>query len=815
MQTHTGPLAAPAQEKAPEVNPRMKKDDQTILDRLARHAQRHPDRPAYRFLRDRGDLDCLTYGQLSARVAALAGYLREHAAAGNRALLLYPPGLAFIEAFLGCLAGGVIAVPAYPPRKNRSADRLLCLARDCSPRLLLTTRQPEPSLGPDLLGAVAPGHCLCTDTIETSSSPLGRLPAVNPCGIAFLQYTSGSTGNPRGVVVTHRNILVNEEAIRPNFGHTAESVVVSWVPVFHDMGLIGGVFQPLFAAIPGVFLAPAAFLQEPVRWLQAVTEYRATTTGGPNFAWEHCLRRVTEEQKEGLDLSSLRVAYNGAEPIRAETLDRFTAAFARCGFRLRTFFPCYGLAESTLFVSGGPPQRDPVRACVSARGLEEHAWVRVEGDDPADVRWLVSSGRVAEGTRVEVVHPETRRRCRPGEIGEIWIASGSVAAGYWNRSDESRETMQAVLADDGAGPFLRTGDLGHVEAGELFITGRLKDLIILPGRNIYPQDIEAVVERALAFAESISCAVFATETDGQEQLAVVVEATREVVRWARAAEENHAPDPPVSEAAEALEGMVGRIRAAVTEEFQVPVHTIVFVRPGTFPHTSSGKVQRRACRDGLRSGSLNVVYQWHAEAEECPGRSPAGGVGRTEQELRGWLQAQLQEVLKTPAPPRPETSFFEMGLDSLKAVELCARLQRAVGPEYPLSETLAFDYPTISRLERHLAERFGTAEVTGRNQAAAGPDGQDRVAVVGLACRLPGAPDAEAFWRLLLGGVDATTEVPPDRWDVDAYYDPDPGAAGKTYTRRGPRWATRSRCRLRRRRWGRGGCPTGPSCSAR
>lgn len=770
----------------------MSNDTKTILDRLARHAQRDPDRVAFRFLKDRGAPDSLTYGQLYARVGALAEQLREYTAPGDRALMLYPAGLEFIEAFLGCLAAGVIAVPAYPPRKNRSADRLVAIIRDCSPRLVLTTRSIAPSLGPELIGPEGVRRRLCTDADEPAAAAAWRLPSPAPADIAFLQYTSGSTGSPRGVVVSHRNIMHNEEAIQAGFGSTADSLAVSWLPTFHDMGLIGGVLQPLYVGFPSVLLSPATFLQEPVRWLRAITEYRATTSGGPSFGWEHCLNRVTQEQKEGLDLSSLRVAFNGAEPVRAETLDRFAAAFARCGFRLQAFFPCYGLAESTLFVTGGPPQRDPVRAQVSARGLESHTWIPCEGDSDG-VRWLVSSGRVGKGTRVEIVNPETCRRCGPLEVGEIWIASDSVARAYWNRPEDSRELLQAVLADGSDGPFLRTGDLGYFDGAELFITGRLKDLIIVRGRNIYPQDVEAAVQAALPFVEANSCAAFATEQGGAEQLVVVVEASREMVRLARgAATDNHT---------EALDELVDRVRGAVAAELEIPLHAAVFVRPGTFPRTSSGKVQRRACREGLRAGSLEVVHQWedkeadarpagdqNAAVVQCYGKPAASSIGRAgdaRRVLEDWLQRQVQEVAGLLVLPKLDKRFFDMGIDSLKAVELTNRLQRYLGLEHALPSSLAFDFPTIAKLAEHLVETHEAAAGAGTKPVAAANENGGLVAIVGLACRLPGAPDQEAYWRLLLSGGNAITEVPADRWDLDAYYDPDPDAPGKMATRWG------------------------------
>ena len=591
--------------------------EDTILNRLFHHAANSAERLAYRFLRENAESDTLTFGELARRVRHLAAHFRRHVAAGDRALLLYPPGLEFIEAFLGCLAAGVIAVPAYPPRKNRNADRLRAIVADAQPRLILTTRPLLSSFESDGAGPLPGLTCLATDDLGAADGGDWEPPAINPDTVAFLQYTSGSTGAPRGVVVTHGNIAANEEQVADSFCHTPDSVMVSWLPLFHDMGLIGGVLQPLYVGFPAVLLSPVDFLREPACWLRAITRYRGTTTGAPNFAYDHCARHVTEEQKQGLDLRSLAIAYNGAEPVRPETLDRFAAAFARCGFRPEAFFPCYGLAESTLFVSGGPPGRVPTRLRVCGRSLEAHRLQEITGDS-ADARTLVSSGRIADGTRAVIVDPETRAACAPGRIGEVWLASASVAVGYWNRPEETRETFQAQAADTGAGPFLRTGDLGFVRDGELFITGRLKDLIIIRGRNLYPQDVEAAVERVVPFAKANAVAAFSTEGEGGERLAVVIEADRALVQTAQAAarkrEEAGASGDVDRENGGIIQPgvLVGRVRDAVSSEFEVPVHTIAFVRPGSFPRTSSGKVQRGVCRSRMLTEALDTVHVWSA-----------------------------------------------------------------------------------------------------------------------------------------------------------------------------------------------------------
>lgn len=568
--------------------------DETILDRLRAHAESRPDQLAYRFLREDGGSEALTFGQLDRRVHGLAARFSKNASPGDRAMLMYPPGLEFIEAFLACLATGIIAIPAYPPRPNRKAERQWAILEDATPSLILISSQVAPkNRKPPPVGS--PTAYIVTDEIDLANEDCWNPPTICPDTVAFLQYTSGSTGTPRGVIVTHGNLMANEKAIQAAFGHTQEDVVVGWLPVFHDMGLIGNVLQPLYVGFPAILFSPTSFLRDPVRWLRTISEYCGTTAGAPNFAYDHCARSIKEEQKEGLDLRSWKVAYNGAEPVRAETVDRFVAAFAGCGFRKEVFFPCYGLAEATLFVSGGPAGKEPRRRCVDPSALEAG---KVAAAEPPDGRLLVGSGRPAGGTKVVVIDPSTQTTIPAGRVGELWVSSPGVAAGYWGREDESQSVFGNYLAS-GEGPFLSTGDLGFIDGEEVFVTGRSKDLIIIRGRNIYPQDVEAAVAHVLPFVEANACAAFAVEENGAERLGVVIEADRGLVRIARTAiEGNGKAEAAIAE----LALTVGKVRKVIGDEFEVPVHAIAFVRPGSFPRTSSGKVQRQACRDELRQG---------------------------------------------------------------------------------------------------------------------------------------------------------------------------------------------------------------------
>ncbi len=432
----------------------------------------------------------LTHETLDRQAQAIGALLQSYVASGERALLLFPAGLEFIPAFFGCLYAGVIAVPLPPPNMaqlQRTLPRLRTIANDAQATLVLTTSSILSKV--QSLFAQAPElqamHWLAIDKVIDSAAQDWKDPGATSNSLALLQYTSGSTAVPRGVMVSHGNLLENSAHISQSFGINSETVSVTWLPVFHDMGLTNGIIQPLYGGRQCVLMPPQSFLQRPVRWLQAVSHYKASISGGPNFAYELCARKITPEQRSALDLSNWTVAYNGAEPVRADTLKRFAAAFESCGFRPNFFYPCYGLAEATPIVSGGLMNDEPI-LCTAKVAALEHNGVMETSDRLKNVRSLVGSGHAMPDTKVVIVHPESLTACGPDEVGEIWVSGPSVAQGYWHRPEETEITFHAHLADTGEGPFLRTGDLGFLRDGELFVTGRLKDLIIIDGRNLYP-----------------------------------------------------------------------------------------------------------------------------------------------------------------------------------------------------------------------------------------------------------------------------------------------------------------------------------------
>jgi natural product biosynthesis luciferase-like monooxygenase protein len=639
---------------------------------------------AYTFLRDgEEEEESLTYGELDRRARAVAAELHARGARGERVLLLYPPGLEFTAAFLGCLYAGAVGVPAYPPRQNRNALRLWAIVSDARAKFALTTPTIRSRIEklPDRPAELAAAHqWLTADDAPAVGHEGWRGPELAGDDLAFLQYTSGSTGAPKGVMLTHENLLCNAALVYRAVGHTPEDKYVSWLPTFHDMGFMAGLLQPLYGGLPCVLMSPASFLQRPSRWLRAISRHKATTTGGPNFAYDLCVRRVTPEQRAELDLRSWSVAFNGSEKVRPETLERFAEAFAPCGFRREAFYPCYGLAEATLMVSGGRKGAPPVIKAASATALKAGAAAAPAGDEKRQL--LVGCGETMRGQTVAVVNPETLSRCAPGEVGEIWVSGRSVAQGYWNRPDETERTFRARLSD-GGGPYLRTGDLGFLDGGELFITGRLKDVIIIRGFNHYPDDIEKTVERCHPALRPGGGAAFSVEAEGEERLVVVHELEHR----------QHAEPDAVVEA----------VREAVAEEHEVQVYAVALIRAGSIPKTSSGKIQRRACRELFLSGGLDVLHERRAtvapgavaEAEPAPA-TPMRGPG----DIESWLVSRLAAGAGIAAAEvdvnRPIVFY---GLDSLAAIELTHGLEEGLGVVVPMASFLRS--PSIAELAAH------------------------------------------------------------------------------------------------------------------
>jgi acyl transferase domain-containing protein/acyl-CoA synthetase (AMP-forming)/AMP-acid ligase II/NADPH:quinone reductase-like Zn-dependent oxidoreductase/NAD(P)-dependent dehydrogenase (short-subunit alcohol dehydrogenase family)/acyl carrier protein len=689
-----------------------------LIELLRARTAEHGPRVAFRFLADgESEESRLTYNELESRARAIAAVLATQAAAGDRALLFYTAGLEFIAAFWGCLYAGVVAVPIFPARLHRQIPRLLAIAADSEAKFVLTTAKIR-GQAEDLFKR-APElkklQWLATDDLPATSAEEWRVPATNLETLAFLQYTSGSTAAPRGVMVTHGNLLHNLACLREVFQFSPESIGVTWLPHYHDMGLIGGLLQPVFAGGEMIVMPPPTFLQRPIRWLAAVTRYRATTMVGPNFAYDLCVQKISAEQREPLDLACVKVALCGAEPVRPDTLAQFSKTFGSCGFREEAFRPTYGLAEATLIVSGHSDGGAPFAPAVLTEELQRNR-IKPAQEGVAGSRVLMACGGIAPGLKVAIVDPETLAPCAADRVGEIWVSGPSVAVGYWRKPAETEQTFGAHLVS-GEGPFLRTGDLGFLDQGKLFVTGRLKDLIIIRGSNHYPQDLEHTVERSHRALRPACGAAFSIDVDGAERLVIVHEVND------RASVPN--------------EDVVAAIRRALTESHEVHPDAVVLIEPRTIPRTSSGKIQRYACREAFLSGALDVVYEWR-DREGRPDR-------------------------------------------------------RQNGASQPRSG-LVWDYLSTQSFSHRLAGNAnGNANGNGNHErrAETRPEisleigGAEPIAIVGIGCRFPGAAGLDEFWTLLRNGVDAISEIPRDRWDIDALYDPLPGTIGKMSTRWG------------------------------
>ncbi|MCC6793696.1 MAG: fatty acyl-AMP ligase [Candidatus Hydrogenedentes bacterium] len=567
----------------------------TTVDEMVRaRAESDPNRMAYQYLDD-GEIEGarLTYKELDTRARAIAGHLRKHCGVGDRALLIFPPGLDYMATFLGCLYAGVVAVPVYPPdpsRLNRSLPRLKVIANDANTNIALTTSMVMPlvEMMEHLDADFAKFDWIAADTVPDSEAADWQGPVSTTDSIAFLQYTSGSTSDPKGVMVTHGNLLYNIWDMTYLWhSEQPEGSQVTWLPAYHDMGLIFGLLLPIYRRWPCYVMSPLDFLQHPLRWLKAMSKYRATYSVGPNFAYDLCARKVTPEQRAALDLSDWVAAANGSEPIRIETLERFVETFRECGVDWSLFKSGYGLAEATLKVSGTRPDLETQILTVSAEDLIKHRVKVVERGAPGS-RTLVSSGATHLQTRAIIVDADTGIQCKADTVGEIWVSGPTVAKGYYNNSEATEKTFNARLSDTKEGPFLRTGDLGFIHKGELYVTGRIKDVIIVDGANHYPQDIEETVEKSHPAIRPGCVIAFPVDDNGPEKLVVVAEA------GGLSNAEDAAP-------------VYAAVRKAVARDHDLRVHKVCLIQPRSIQKTSSGKLQRQACRRGYLDNTLDII----------------------------------------------------------------------------------------------------------------------------------------------------------------------------------------------------------------
>ena len=673
----------------------------SVLEHWAEH---QGDKTAYLFSDVESVEQRLTYAELWHEVRALAGYLqgRCRIRSGDRILLLYPPGLDFVIGLFACHAAGAIAVPAYPPRRNRKASRIRSIVVDADARWALSSKSVVDQLTgenrhDDLIGV----QLLGTDDPKCRDLKSWRRPRVRNSTLAVLQYTSGSTGSPKGVMLDHKNLICNSELILHGFEPTGDICGMSWLPTYHDMGLVGGIVMPLYMGRRCVLTSPMTFLQRPVRWLQAISKYKVTISGGPNFAYQLCADKISDQEMQGIDLSTWEIAFNGAEPIRASTLEAFTKRFEPFGFRRGAFLPCYGMAETTLIVTGGPVESRPVMTTFDGNGLDEKI-VRPVPASHESARKLVGCGAVLPDENVIIVDPDTEEVLPSDSIGEIWVQSPSVGQGYYQRKDATNRTFHAFTIS-GDGPYLRTGDLGFMFEGQLFISGRLKDMIIVRGVNRYPQDIEETVERASDIVQAGSVAAFAMDHDGREQMVVVAETVRlRDQDW-----DSH----------------IQAIRRAVTAEHELPPDAVYLVRNSSVHKTSSGKIQRHACLHAVRDGDLKLIAKWvrweesergQLELAAQPMMQAAAASGQASIVEAGDVNQSIVDAIKhhvrRVAGERANTLeldtniVLDLGLDSLERLEIARKLERTFEGRFP--EQVLDEIETIGEtalaIERYL-----------------------------------------------------------------------------------------------------------------
>ena len=672
--------------------------------------RQQPNELAYATVRDSLDLEAqLTYAQLECAVRSLAGRLVREVPPGTNTLLLYPSGLDAACAFWACLYAGLVPVPAPAPDQIRlkySLPRIHRLINDAHASLVLTSSSMTGlSAEWSLDNGAGPITCIATDQSHDGAYSIDE-PRPNNSNLAYLQYTSGSTATPRGVMISHDNVLAHCKALTLAGQVSDGSRSLCWLPYFHDYGLLHGIIAPFYAGIPAYLMSPVTFLRRPLRWLDAIARWSITHSGGPNFSYEACLRAVARQKDWQADLSSWTVASCGAEPIHPETVRRFIEGFDAWGFAPTSFSPAYGLAEATLLVTMKPIRRESTLLTVDADALA-HSIVTESAPSESGTRTLVGCGEPLEATRVKIVNPTTRLECPPGAVGEVWLAGAGVASGYWNKPEETAVTFQATLAGSGDDHYLRTGDLGFLYRGELFLTGRLKDLIIVRGRNYYPHDLEWTAQHAHPGLRRGGGAAFSIDDQTGERVVLV-----------------HEIEPQLSESE--LTDVGNSIRRVVADEYELELHHVVLVKSGTIPKTSSGKIQRAACRAAYESGDLTIIKAsvLDSTTDGEDGESASAGPSTP---IENRLADIWQEVLGM-ARPHPQANFFAVGGNSLLAAQLTSRILDEF--HLNLSLSVVFECATFSALAGRITELSVTSNRTERTIHGQGESGGVQLPIV-------------------------------------------------------------------------------------
>jgi acyl-CoA synthetase (AMP-forming)/AMP-acid ligase II/acyl carrier protein len=659
----------------------------TIVSLLFAHAQSIPDAVAFRYLQDlESPPQELSYKSLWQEAGAIADFLSSVASPGSRIMLFFPPGMAYIKAFYGCLLAGMVAVPLYPPRRNIKSDRIFNVAQSCQSGVALTTQSELANVQASWNEQNSLGlsfHFYATDGISGLTQEVFFCPDIELATPAFLQYTSGSTGTPKGVIITHANIIANVSHLSLMSGGSKEDVFVNWLPLFHDLGLITAVLWPIYLGASSTLMAPATFVRNPIMWLNAISRYRGSMCGSPNFAYDLCTNKIADADLPGLDLSSWRVAYNAAEPVRAETLNNFSARFSVCGFNAEAFYPGYGMAEATVFITGGDSSVKPTQLNVNKKMIAEHKLELVDEDDATAIK-MVACGTALPPHDVRIVNPDTGCELVSGKVGEIWFAGPSVSLGYWGLPELTNATFNQKIVGQDANPhrYLKTGDLGVIWGNELFVTGRIKDLIILRGRNYYPQDIEDSATSAHMALRRGYCAAFSVLENDIEKLVVVAELEREYFRTVDANE------------------VVSVIRHSVVRDHEVNVDQVVLLKPYKIPVTSSGKIQRSRTKQLLLNQELDLIAQSSFENKN----DYVAPVSEAECTLFSiWCVVLERDRISVT------DNFFDIGGSSLSALEISAEVRKKF-PLLSVDIEQLLEFPTIRQLAQFLEIKMAHAK---------------------------------------------------------------------------------------------------------
>jgi acyl-CoA synthetase (AMP-forming)/AMP-acid ligase II/acyl carrier protein len=661
-----------------------------ITDFLQRNAALVPDKMAFQFSSANQPVSSFTYKELNDHAHSVAAMLCQQGKAGDRVLLMFPSGLEFIAAFFGTLYAGMIAVPTYTPKKNSLSDRVDLIVSDCDARFILTTQKTAGYLQKNFTAlAEMPGLDIITwETITMAN--LSFHPPVQPVEQpAFLQYTSGSTGQPKGVIVTHRNLLANLEDLYEGAGQHCQSVMVSWLPVFHDLGLIAGILLPVYGGFTCHLMSPVDFLVKPLRWLKLMASTNATHTVAPNFAFDLCIKQFNADEMAGVDLRSVQYMGNCAEPVRMSTITAFMNLYSAYHLKADVIKPGYGLAEATLKVSSVPMHQTVQVIHADAAALEQNE-VKEVPDTDVHHRVLVGCGSSEINTKLLIADPHTMIPCAEGSIGEVWVSGDTVAAGYWNNTEKTESAFHAMSVGETDTRYLRTGDLGFMQDGNLFITGRMKDLIIINGANHYPQDIELSVEESHPALRKGQGAAFSVDKNAAESLVIVYEMYSEY-------EKNGSRDE-----------IFDAIIKAVSRHHGIPVHTIVLVKPSSIPKTSSGKVRRSECRRKFLEGSLSLTGSYTVGASLADSKAVANSplfITLEEDEITANVRMTLEDTLKrffNRSNISFKESIYQLGIDSITAVRLVHDLEISLQVE--LSPDILFEVTNLDELVSKISE---------------------------------------------------------------------------------------------------------------